>query len=240
MAVFDLKHARIFIREGSSSTGAVNNVAGYAIGTVTMAVDGFTSAPPVGSVFRLAAGKTEYTITASTTTSVTFKPGLLAAAVDNDPIHVAGIQVEAKLGDGTLSYDENKAREYITNRGLLDEVRDGPQEPVSINLDAQIQFYTGDVGDPGGGLPTIADMLTQTGLASSWVTSDPSDPCRPYCVDIKIVYNPVCPTVDGEYIYFSQFRYEKLAGDFKAGKFTVTGKCNILRPTSERFAQLGP
>lgn len=238
MPVLDLKNCTILLKDGHSATGAVNNVAGYSIGAASMTVDGFTVAPPVGATFRMTvSGVKRYTILTSTLTTITFSPGLVAAAVDNDVIVVGARQIEAKLGDGNLTYSKTKNREYILNRGVIDEVRNGDQAPVDVSLNAQWQFITGATSDPGGGLPTIEDVLDKVGLASTWVSSDTADPCRPYCIDIEIINAPICDTVEGEYVLLKYFRYEKLDHDAKAGSIATTGKCNISTPTVTRFDQ---
>ena len=238
MPVLDLKNCTILLKDGYRDTsGLVNFMAGYSIGATSMAVDGFTVAPPVGSTFTIEAGTQRYVVLTSTTTLITFTPGLAGAVADNDNITVGGRQIEAKLGDGNLTYSKTKNREYILNRGVIDEVRNGDEAPIDVSLNAQWQFITGHSSDPGGGLPTIEDVLDNVGLASSWISSDLDDPCRPYCIDIEIVNEPVCDTVQGEYVLLKHFRYEKLDHDAKAGSIATTGKCNIQTPVVTRFDQ---
>lgn len=237
MPVLDLKNATIIMKDGYSDEGLVNFMAGYTAGATTIAVDGFTVAPPVGATFTIESGTQRYLITASSTTSITFTPGLKGAVADNDEVHVGPRQISVKLGDGNLTYSETKNREYILDRGEIDEVRDGDEAPVEVSLNAQWQFITGHSSDPGGGQPTIEDVLKKRGLASSWISSDQVDPCRPYAVDIEIVYEPICDTVQGEYILLDDFRYEKLDHDARAGSIATSGKCNILEATATRFDQ---
>lgn len=236
MPVFDLKNATILIKDGNSQTGAINMMAGYVVGTTTMTVDGFAVAPPLGATFTVDGLPQRYKITASSTTSLTFTPGLTTAGVDNDVILVGGRQTEMKMGDGTITVKETKNREYILNRGRIGEVRDGDEAPLEVSMDAQLQFITGHSSDPGG-QPTLKDALRGTGLASAWVSSDTEDPCRPYAVDIEILYEPICETVYGESIVLPDFRYESLDFDFKAGTISMSGKCNSLEIESTRFDQ---
>jgi hypothetical protein len=78
------------LRSGGDVAGAVNNGAGYAAGTTTMAVDGFTGSETVltGDTFSIAGDTQKYVLTADTTMStgagnITFAPGLAAAVADN-------------------------------------------------------------------------------------------------------------------------------------------------------------
>lgn len=239
MPVFDLKNATVKLRDGYRDDGAVNFMAGYSIGATTIVVDGFTVAPEAGMEFTVGTVPYRYRLTGTpTTTSLTFTPGLLEAIADNDVINIVGRALEAKLGEGNLSFDETQNIEYILNRGVIDEVREGDEAPLDVTLDAQYQFVTGHTSDPGGGLPTIRDALKKVGLASGWTSSDIADPCRPYSIDIELFYEPICDTVYGEVVTLQYFRFEKLSFDAKAGTINVTGKCNVAGPLMERFAQL--
>jgi hypothetical protein len=68
-------------------TGAVNNAAGYPAGTKVMTVDGFSAAIPANSWFTVAGDDTPQrvvsTVGGATPTSITFKPGLRTAVLDN-------------------------------------------------------------------------------------------------------------------------------------------------------------
>lgn len=78
----------------TDDTGAINNGPGYVGGTVTMTVDGFTTALTTTHKFKIAGQNTLYTIsshteTLSNTTSITFTPGLTASVADNAVITVS-------------------------------------------------------------------------------------------------------------------------------------------------------
>lgn len=241
MSVFDLKQADIRLRDGFSAAGAVNNGAGYSIGATTMVVDGFTGIIPVNAYFGIASGQKIYKVTSTietsgNTTTLNFSPGLKVAVVDNAVLNVGGRQITARIGEGNLTFDENRAVEYFTNRGKIDEVRLGNETPIDVSLDFTLEFYTGDATDPGGGLPSFGDILKKKGLAASFLSTDP-DPCRPYCIDILIDYIPTCTSVKRELIELLFYRWEKLSYDPKAGTVKTTGKCNDLEATSTRFTQ---
>lgn len=72
----------------TTSSGAVNNAAGYPAGTTTMTVDGITGAVVTGKWFTVATEGVPHRVTAHTetlgnTTSITFTPPLTAAVLDN-------------------------------------------------------------------------------------------------------------------------------------------------------------
>jgi hypothetical protein len=236
MAQFDIKNAMMYIRDGYTASGKVNLMAGYAIGLATMAVDTFDESLVVGDRFTIAGDTTEYTITAKSdtlgvTTSITFTPALVAMAADNAVITVLPHQLQIKLGEGNLTYTEKKARQYIKDRGRLSTVRNADEEPVEVKMDAQWEFIRASTGLP----PSIEDVLKQRGEASTWVTSA-TDPCEPYAVDVIIEYTPPCGNVEMEIITLSDFRYEDLPHDTKAGTISISGKCNITEASVARVA----
>ncbi len=132
-----------------------------------------------------------------------------------------------KMGDGTLNHTEYRAREYTTDAGRLDEVRDGDDQPMDVNLTGTFAKYGGNSSTAT--TPTITEALNQTGAASGWTSTD-ADDCRPYSVDIEVIHTPRCGDV--ETITFPDFRHESLAVDYKAGTIAITGKCNVLAPNS--------
>jgi hypothetical protein len=133
------------------------------------------------------------------------------------------------VGEGNLSYTERVNREYINNRGVIHGVRDGDEEPLDVSLEFMWEFLRANGADP----PTVEDALKKRGNASSWATSG-TDVCEPYCVDIEIVYTPVCAGVDAETILLNEFRYEELEHDLRGGTVSVTGKCKIKEATVSR------
>lgn len=141
--------------------------------------------------------------------------------------------IDVKMGNGTLTYTEKVNREYIKDRGLLDTVRDGDEEPMDVSLNAQWDHITAASGDSA---PTISDVFKHTGLASGWISAS-ADLCEPFCVDILILDVPKCVETD-ETLTLHEFRYEQLQMDLKAGTIAVTGKCNTTRASALR-AEIG-
>lgn len=152
------------------------------------------------------------------------------------------LQLEVKIGDGNLTYTERRNMEYILDKGSLDDVREGDQVPVQVQMDATWSYIKGPSssstvtsGTPTG-TPTIEDALKQRGAAINWVSTD-SDLCRPYAVDLEIVTNPQpggCG--DQETILLQDFRWEEIAHDLRAGTLSVSGQCNVTEATATRVA----
>jgi hypothetical protein len=135
--------------------------------------------------------------------------------------------VEINHGDGTFRWTERVNREYHRDRGLLDTVRNGDEEPVDITIDLNYEFITGDAG------VTVEDALKKIGGAAAWVSSS-ADPCEPYAVDIEVTHDLPCTGVPDEKLLFADFRYESIDHDVRAGTITITGKANVTRPVATR------
>ena len=139
-------------------------------------------------------------------------------------------ELEIKIGEGNLTFVERVEREYSRDKGLLDTVRNGDQQPVDVNLEFVWEWLKADTGEP----PTPIDALKRRGTAAAWLSSS-SDSCEPYCVDIEIYIDADCD--DGtrpEVILLPDFRYEELNYDLSAGQVAVTGKCNVTDATVTR------
>lgn len=141
-------------------------------------------------------------------------------------------QLEIKIGEGNFTWTETKNRDYILDRGTLDEVRNGDEAPVEVSFDILWDYIKG----AGGGVPTVEEALKNIGNASGWATSD-TDACRPYAVDIVLIYDPACVTGDVEAVTFADFRYESLDHDLRGGSISCSGKCNVVVPTITRGGQ---
>ncbi len=141
--------------------------------------------------------------------------------------------VEVKIGEGNLTYSEKRNMQYILDRGALDEVREGDEVPVDVNMNFTWEYLR---AASGSGTPTIEEALKNIGEASDWVSSD-ADACRPYAVDIQVLYKPSPVSCgDQETILLSDFRWEDLSHDLRGGSVAVTGKCNVTQATVTRQA----
>lgn len=142
---------------------------------------------------------------------------------------VFGQYIAIKIGNGNLTYDEKRAMEYIKDRGILDTVREGDDDPMDVRFDFQWIHITAANGDT---VPTIEDALKQRGPASTWVSSS-SDLCEPYAVDIVLKDLP-CASDTPETLILPDFRYEALNHDLKAATMACSGKCNAKQAIPSR------
>jgi hypothetical protein len=142
-----------------------------------------------------------------------------------------------KVGEGNFTFTENRTIEYILDRGIIDEVREGDEVPVDCSFDFNWEYLAGASGS--GALPTPKEALQNTGNASTWISSD-SDNCAPYAVDMQVLYEPVCGKsagIDNERITVSDFRWESLDFDLRESSISVSGRANVKVVTAVRFPQ---
>lgn len=167
----------------------------------------------------------------ATTWHLTFTPAISMSDVpaDDDAITFLPQQIEVKIGDGNLTYTENKEYEYELDRGDLDTVREGNQVPMDVNMDFVYEFVRTGTNEN----ISPVDALKGIGGASDWYsTSD--DPCEPYCVDIEIEHDPPCGSAETETTIFPDFRYDSLEFDLSEAAISCTGRCNATEPTITR------
>lgn len=139
--------------------------------------------------------------------------------------------VVIKVGTGNLTYSEKKARTYTLDRGLIDGVRNGDEDPIDVSLDLVWEFLTASTGS---GTPTPEDSLKQRGEASIWVSTN-SDVCSLYSIDIEVEDNANCSSQQREFIMLEEFHWEDLAQDLKAGTIKLSGKCNRTKASLYRI-----
>jgi hypothetical protein len=162
-------------------------------------------------------------------TNITFSPAWgTPTPADDDTITWAPIEVEVTIGDGNLTYTENKEYEYELDRGVLDTVRQGDDQPMEVTLDFVYDFVTTGTGEA----ITPVDALKGTGGAAEF-TSTSSDLCEPYAVDIELDNNPSC-LLKRELTVFPDFRYDSLEFDLDEATISSTGRCNATEPAITR------
>jgi hypothetical protein len=245
MARIEMRNVTIYIQDGLAGTGvATNNSTAndttMNVGTVVLN----TTDPdlvPVGARFIVAGetAATVHTVTArepsgnSPTTCVTFTPALGAgtynSANSNNAITFQAQRVEVKIGEGNLTWSESKEYEYLTDRGSLDTVKEGDDQPVEMSLEFVYEYIKTQSGQD----ITPVDAVKKTGEASEWVSSS-SDLCEPYAVDIRALHCVPCGTDHDEDIIFTDFRYESLDFDMGEATISVSGRCNVVEPTITR------
>jgi hypothetical protein len=168
------------------------------------------------------------------TWELTFTPAIQSGQVpvDDAVITFYAQQIDIKIGDGNITYTENKNYEYDLDRGLLDTVREGDQAPMDVNIDFVYEFITTGTSEA----ITPMDALKQQGGASGWFSSS-ADPCEPYAIDIEVVYTPPCGGAEMETTTFPDFRPDTKEVDFGEASVSVPGRCNATEPTVVRTAQ---
>jgi hypothetical protein len=238
MAVIDLRSVTLWVTDGTVSAivpGAVNLVAGYPAvlpfttsATSTIVVDTFAVKVPVGSYVRFGTHMQFYEVLASTpttgaTTGLTIYPALLSAQADDAVINVIGNGIYAKLGEGNLTYSEKRNLIYVRDRGYIDTMKVGDDEPIDVSLDFTWEFLR---SAGAGFVPTIEEAVKQVGQAATWVSTS-ADPCEPYSVNVWLLDIPPCGT-DAESIQLPEFRWTSLDHDLKGGKVSVKASCNAL------------
>ncbi len=161
-------------------------------------------------------------VSATSTARIAITPVLVAATTAGGSVTFGGRRLSIKVGEGNVNYSESVNREYILNRGNIDTIRDGDDIPMDVSFDFVWEFLTA-VG--GSAVPTIEEVIKQTGEASTWLTTS-SDACEPYCIDIEIYYDPGCGGDNTEEIVLPYFRHEKLDHNLADSQISCTGKCN--------------
>jgi len=220
--------------DGGTGTPPAEANASLTIETVVLnSVD--TDLVPVGARFTIA-GESVATvhvvsarvpIDAGPTTEITFTPALGAGSYGTGAaITVQSQEVEIKVGEGDLSYTEADEYSYDLERGLLDTVRKGDDQPMEVALNFvfdQVKSGTGEVITP-------IEALKGSGNASEWVTSS-SELCDPYAVDLLVQDVRTCVAGESRDYLFPVFRSEKRDYSIKDATIAVSGKCNRTEPT---------
>lgn len=168
------------------------------------------------------------------TWELTFTPALQSGSVPTDDAVITFYpqQIDIKVGDGNITYTENKNYEYETDRGSLDTVREGDEAPLDVNVDFVYEFIVTGTAEAISPM----DALKGKGGASGWFSSS-ADPCEPYAIDIEIVYTPPCGGSEIETTLFPDFRPDSKEVDFGEASVSITGRCNVIEPIVTRSAQ---
>lgn len=151
-------------------------------------------------------------------------------SIKDGGVGTAQNSIEIKIGEGNLTYTERREMIYTADRGTLDDVREGDEQPMDVSFDFLWEYISSVSPNP----PTVEDALKNRNEASGWVSTD-ADACRPYAVDIEINYVPNCqPTGNTEVITLPDFRWEELNHDLTAASISCTGRCNAVEATAVR------
>ena len=240
MARIQLRDTTIYFQDGLAGTAAVDDASTILVGatdaeikTVALNTD-ITNQVPIGARFTFAGEATVYTVTGRTgptpTTNIVFTPAKITpAAADDEVITFLPQRLVIKIGEGDVSWSESREFIYDLDRDLLDTVRQGQDQPMSVDLAFTFEFVTASTSSP----PSPADVLNRDGEASEWVSSS-ADTCEPYCVDVVILHCQPCGTDEDQEITLPDFRYESLDYSIADASVSTSGLCNATRATTVR------
>lgn len=245
MARIEMRDVTIYAQDGLAGTATLSangsqNDTTLNINTIVLNTTD-TDLVPVGARLYLAGetANTVHTVTARTptsngpTTSVTITPALGAGTYNSgnstNAVTFISQRIEIKVGEGNLTWTEAKEYEYLRERGDLDTVKEGDEQPVEMSL----EFIYDYIKTESGQTITPVDALKQKGEAAEWVSSS-ADLCEPYAIDILAKHCVPCGTDQDEDVLFTDFRYESLDFDMGAATISVSGRCNVSEPTVTR------
>ena len=238
MARIQLRDTKIYIQDGLSGTVTVDKVDHALVGALTFPVDAVvlnstvTTQVPIGARFindTVTHTVTERTPASGATTAITFTPALTAQIMDNVAVTILPQLLEIKVGDGDVSWSENRNFEYDLDRDQLDTVRLGEDVPLSVDMSFTFEY----VATESGKATTPVDALKRIGPADEWVSSA-TDLCEPYAVDIYIIHCIPCGTDQDQDFLFPDFRWETLDFSLADASISVSGQCNVTEATTTR------
>lgn len=240
------------IGDGDTTLG-VDSITGRVPVGATFTIDGVTGTFTVTATTETGNDTTELTFTpalaagnlpvddavitftnATAINSITISPPLAAASglpTAGDDLVITGRCLNIKVGDGNVSWDETLNYEYEMDRGHIDAVVEGDDEPLSVTLDMVYEFVTAVTGS---GVPTPEDVLKRRGEAADWITTG-ADACEPFAVDLEIDHQPPCDD-EHEITTFPEFRWDNVAHDIGQASLNVRARCNVIEPTTIRRA----
>lgn len=187
--------------------------------TVTLATDGSSAVTTTATqlvAFLQANEAVKSIVTVSGSGGTPLAP-LASTSLTNGPR-----KLELIIGEGDVTFSSKKPRIFTLNRGILNSVRNGPQEPMDVTFNAEWHTTKALNSDTS---PTLHEVIHQIGHASTWVTTS-DDPCSPYCLDVWIANILPCGDVPDEVICFEQMYFETENGSLSNGSFDISGRCN--------------
>ena len=240
-----MRNVTIYVQDGLAGTGnlsanATQNDTEIEVDTVVLNTT-TTNLVPVGARLYISGETTNtvHTVTARVptstgpTTNLTVTPVIGAGTYNSGnaegSITFIPQRIEVKVGEGNLTWSESKEYEYLTDRGSLDTVKEGDDQPVEMSLEFVYEYIKTQSGQD----ITPVDAVKRAGEAAEWVSSS-SDLCEPYAVDIRALHCVPCGTDHDEDVIFTDFRYEGLDFDMGEATISVSGRCNVTEPSITR------
>lgn len=241
MARIELRYATVKIKDGLAGTAASTGTPAMgdtstAIGSTALNTD-VTTKVPVGANFTVAGESVQTvhtvltrTLSGSNTTNITYSPAIGAGTFAMGAVLTFQPQaLSIKVGTGDVKYTENTNYLYDLDRGLLDTVRLGDDQPMDVNFNFVYEHITQGTLEPVAPM----DAIKRRNGAAEWVSSA-TDKCEPYAVDIEVLHTPPCGTSEKETTTFPDFRSDKREVSFKDSNIAITGKCNVKEPIVTR------
>ncbi|MHC4371445.1 MAG: hypothetical protein ACYSW8_27845 [Planctomycetota bacterium] len=243
MARIQLRDTTIYLQDGLSGTGAINDAGVLASGDTDFDINTIvlnstdTDLIPVGARFTIAAetGTPVHTVTARTpastspTTNIVFTPATAGGVLDSAVVTFLPQRLQIAIGDGDLAWTESREMLYDLDRETLDTVRQGAEQPLEIDLAFTFEYVTTESGQA----ITPVDAVKRTGEASEWVSAS-SDLCEPYCVDVYVIHCVPCGSDQDQDLLFQDFRYESLEYSIRDASIAVSGRCNVTDAVTTR------
>lgn len=167
----------------------------------------------------------------TSTWMVTFTPAIATGSVpsDDDAIQFYPQKVEMKVGEGNVEHTETQEAVIDTDRGILDGVRAGTDQPMTWSASFVYNWLRASSGDP----ITVYEAIYQLGDASTWVTSS-TDKCEPYQLDFFVLDRPSCGSEEAEVMLFRYSRITSVNPSVEAASVSIEATCNSLRPDVSR------
>ncbi len=156
-------------------------------------------------------------------------PELPSSVNPADEISILGRCASVKIGDGSLSWDETTNYEYEMDRGEIDAVAEGEDEPVTVNLSMVYEYVASVVGS---NVPTPVEILKQKGEAANWISTG-ADPCELYAVDLEVDYKPPCD-LPHEITTFRELRWDSINPNFQDSSIEMRARCKAVEPVVHR------
>jgi len=169
----------------------------------------------------------------STTWEVTFTPAIATGSVpaDDDVITWLPQRVEMKVGEGDVEFTENQEAIIDTDRGLLDGMRSGTEQAMTISSSFVYDWLRASSGDP----ITVYEALKRKGDAAGWHNAA-LDPCEPYQVDMFIIDRPDCGSEEAEIMFFRRMRTTSISASVAGASVSLEGTCMVVEPEIQRVA----
>ena len=250
MARIQLRDTTVYFKDGLSGTGAIDtdtspsdltgetdlDVTSISLNTTD------TDLVPIGARFTIAGetGSPIHTVTARTpattgpTTNIEFTTAVASNVSDTAVLTFLPQQLQISIGEGDLSWTENREYNYDLDRDQLDTVRQGQDQPLELEMSFTFEYVTTESGQT----ITPSDALKQIGEASEWVTSS-SDSCEPYAVDVYVLHCVPCGSDQDQDFTFPDFRWESLDYSIQDASVSVSGRCNATSVTTTRGSLTG-